>query len=118
MVNLDFFDEIYLFRKYVDFRKSINGLAAIVEGEMNLSLFNRYLFIFCNRKRDKLKSLYWDRTGFALWYKRLEQDHFSWPFHYSEDRIMLDKEKVDLLLKGFDIWNYRPHETLSYEFYN
>jgi transposase len=64
-------ESIYLHREPVDFRKSINGLSVIVEQQMQLSPFSNALFVFCNKKRDKLKVLYWDNTGFALWYKRL-----------------------------------------------
>ncbi|MGP9497014.1 IS66 family insertion sequence element accessory protein TnpB, partial [Pseudoalteromonas sp. AOP7-A1-14] len=52
----------------VDFRKSINGLAALVEAELELPVLSGALFVFCNKGRDKLKLLYWDSTGFALWY--------------------------------------------------
>ena len=62
---------IYLHRAPVDFRKSINGLALIVEQEMQLPPMSPALFVFCNKKRDRVKALYWDRTGFCLWYKRL-----------------------------------------------
>jgi len=64
-------DDIYLHLEHVDFRKSINGLLAIIESELTLNAFSGALFIFCNKKQDKLKLLYWDKTGFALWYKRL-----------------------------------------------
>ncbi len=57
---------VYLHRKPVDFRKSINGLSIIVESEMALSPLSGALFVFCNKKRDKLKLLYWDKSGFAL----------------------------------------------------
>ncbi|WP_139310411.1 IS66 family insertion sequence element accessory protein TnpB, partial [Photobacterium proteolyticum] len=70
---------IYLYREFVDFRKSINGLAALVESETDLSLDSGALFLFTNKQRDKMKVLYWDNTGFALWYKRLEKDKFKWP---------------------------------------
>lgn len=63
--------QIYLHLDAVDFRKSINGLIVVVEQQLELSPFMDALFIFSNKKRDKLKVLYWDKTGFALWYKRL-----------------------------------------------
>ena len=63
--------DIYLYMDIVDFRKSINGLIVVVEQDMNLNPFRDVLFVFCNKKRDKVKILYWDKTGFALWYKRL-----------------------------------------------
>ena len=68
---------IYLYREFVDFRKSINGLAALVESETDLPLDSGALFLFTNKQRDKMKVLYWDKTGFALWYKRLEKDKFK-----------------------------------------
>ena len=70
--------QVYLHRHFVDFRKSINGLSALVEMELELPVMSGALFVFCNKGRDKLKVLYWDKTGFALWYKRLEQDKFKW----------------------------------------
>lgn len=59
-------ETLYLHRDVVDFRKSINGLVVIVEQDMQLSPFSDALFVFTNKARDKLKTLYWDRTGFAL----------------------------------------------------
>ena len=70
--------EIYLYRESVDFRKSINGLAAIIESDTDLPLGSGALFLFTNKQRDKIKVLYWDKTGFALWYKRLEKAKYKW----------------------------------------
>nr|WP_248298791.1 IS66 family insertion sequence element accessory protein TnpB [Vibrio parahaemolyticus] len=75
--------EIYLYRESVDFRKSINGLAAIIENDTDLPLGSGALFLFTNKQRDKVKVLYWDKTGFALWYKRLEKAKYKW-LHISE----------------------------------
>ncbi len=66
---------IYLYRECVDFRKSINELAAIIESETDLPLGTGALFLFTNKQRDKVKVLYWDKTGFALWsHETLELD--------------------------------------------
>ncbi|MFS1938516.1 IS66 family insertion sequence element accessory protein TnpB [Vibrio splendidus] len=65
--------EIYLYRESIDFRKSINDLAAIIENDTNLPLGSGALFLFTNKQRDKIKVLYWDKTGFGLWYKRLKK---------------------------------------------
>ena len=58
---------VYLYREFVDFRKSINGLTAIIESETDLPLGTGALFLFTNKQRDKIKVLYWDKAGFALW---------------------------------------------------
>ena len=99
---------VYLHRDFVDFRKAINGLVVIVEQEMELSPFDDALFIFCNKARDKLKILYWDKTGFALWYKRLDEDRFKWPRHVSSDTLPLSKQQLVLLLQGFDVMGHNP----------
>jgi transposase len=70
---------IFLYKDAIDFRKSINGLVVVIEQELERSAFDPALYVFCNRPRDKLKILYWDNTGFALWYNRLEKARFKWP---------------------------------------
>ena len=62
-----------------DMRKQINGLALLVQEQMELNPFEAALFVFCNRSRQLLKAVYWDRTGFCLWMKRLEKGRFRWP---------------------------------------
>ena len=71
--------EVYLACGATDMRKSINGLAAIVESSFRLDPFTGALFVFCNRSRDRLKILEWDADGFWLYFKRLEKGHFRWP---------------------------------------
>jgi len=101
---------IYLHRDAVDFRKSINGLVTVVEQEMQLSLFSEALFVFCNRNRDRVKVLYWDQTGFCLWYKRLEKEKFKWPLRYRGAVMILSDDQWRQLLSGFDILGHRPLE--------
>lgn len=102
---------IYLHRDSVDFRKSINGLSLLVEQEMALELYSQAMFLFCNKGRDKLKILYWDKTGFALWYKRLEKQTFKWP-KQGDSTLHLSAQQLDWLLAGFDIVG---HQTLHYK---
>ena len=101
---------IYLYREFVDFRKSINGLAALVESETDLSLDSGALFLFTNKQRDKIKVLYWDKTGFALWYKRLEKDKFKWPAREKEQVFTLSQMELEHLLSGFTIIGHKPIE--------
>ncbi|MBU2869363.1 IS66 family insertion sequence element accessory protein TnpB [Colwellia sp. E2M01] len=72
-------DIVYLCAEAVDFRKSINGLAALVEAELELPVFSGALFVFSDKGWDKLKLLYWDSTGFVLWYKGLDDHKFKCP---------------------------------------
>jgi transposase len=114
MKSVERFDAVYLHRDPVDFRKSINGLSVIVEQQMNLSPFTDALFVFCNKRRDKIKVLYWDSTGFCLWYKRLEKDKFKWPRKQSQATMTLSSEQMDWLLRGFDITHLKPHKNLYF----
>jgi len=71
--------EVLLYTQFVDFRKSINGLVGIVEADLARDVYGGTLFIFCNKAKDKLKILYWDKTGFALWNKLTWSTKFSHP---------------------------------------
>ena len=106
---------VYLHRQPVDFRKSINGLSALVEHAMGLSPFRPALFVFGARSRDKIKVLYWDQTGFCLWYKRLEKDRFHWPRAAQGEVMTLTSEQFDWLLRGLDILKIKPHAAQIYD---
>ena len=104
---------IYLYCQSVDFRKSINGLALLVEQDLDRSPFDPGLYLFSNKNRDKLKALYWDKTGFALWYKRLEKHRFKWPSKQDKKDLTLSEQQLQWLLDGYDIIGHQP---LSYYF--
>jgi len=105
---------IYLHREYVDFRKAVNGLSAVVEQDCSMTPFDGSLYVFCNRTRDKLKILHWDKTGFVLWYKRLEKDKFKWPSDDNESIIELDEQALMWLLTGLPIRPLEVHKPLFY----
>lgn len=107
-------NHVYLHRDPVDFRKSIDGLSLIVDQAMQLSAYDPALFVFCNKRRNKLKILYWDKSGFCLWYKRLEKETFKWPKKMHQDVIILDEEQLHWLLRGFDISQIKSHQILHY----
>lgn len=99
---------IYLYRESVDFRKSINGLAALIESDTDLPLGSGALFLFTNKQRDKIKVLYWDKTGFALWYKRLEKAKYKWPSKEQNQVLTLSQFELGRLLSGFTIIGHKP----------
>lgn len=78
-------EQIYIACGYTDMRKSIDGLAALVQGQFQMDPFAPVLYIFCGRKCDRIKALLWEGDGFLLLYKRLESGRFQWP--RSEDEL-------------------------------
>ncbi|WP_250229696.1 IS66 family insertion sequence element accessory protein TnpB [Anaeropeptidivorans aminofermentans] len=90
----------YLACGRTDMRKSINGLAAIVESSFHLDPFSEAIFVFCNRNRDRIKILEWDCDGFWLYFKRLEKGRFRWPTEGSEATMTLTPEELQILLGG------------------
>ena len=101
MFRLDDGLKVYLHREAVDFRKNINGLAALVQQALGLNPFAACVYVFSNRRRDRVKVLGWDRNGFWLLLKRLEEDRFIWP---SETEVpVLTVEQLHWLLEGIDI---------------
>lgn len=99
---------VYLHRAPIDFRKSINGLAALVEHALNLDPFGNACFVFGNKRRDKVKILYWQKNGFWLCQKRLEQDRFVWP-RSDEVMVSLSLQQLHWLLDGIDLAAVRGH---------
>lgn len=107
-------DQVYVYLHPVDFRKSINGLSALVELELQLDPFMPALFVFGNRQRDKVKVLYWERNGFVLWYKRLEKQRFCWPAAQAKRVCELSPQLLSWLLDGVDIDRISPHQSLHF----
>ena len=105
---------VYLCRDVVDFRKGIKSLSVLVEGTLALDPFSEHLFVFCNRKRDKVKVLYWERNGFCLWQKALERAKFKWPRKAHDEAISLTGQQLNWLLDGYDVMRMKAHERLHY----
>jgi len=92
--------EIYLVTGYTDLRKGIDGYAGIVQNTLKLAPFQDKLFIFCNQQRNKIKCLYWDKTGFWLLYKRLETGHFKWKKDSTTGTVIITETQLMWLLSG------------------
>ena len=91
---------MYLFRGPADMRKGFDGLSGMVEEHFTESLFCGSLFIFLNRRCDRVKILYWDHGGLALWYKRLERGKFHMPCGKEGEAVELTSAELSMLLEG------------------
>jgi len=103
--------QVYLAIGSTDMRKAINGLSIMVEQYMAMNPFSGDLFVFCNRRRNMIKILYWDKNGFCLWHKRLEKHRFQWP-QSTEEVIMIGPRELEWLLDGLDYAS--AHQCLYY----
>lgn len=105
---------IYLYRDPVDFRKSFRGLAAIVELELGHNPFDGALYAFTNRRRNKIKCLFWEDNGFVLYHKSLAEEKFHWP-RLGDELLHLSGQQINWLLDGYDIAQMKGHKKLHYE---
>ncbi len=101
-------ESIYLACGSTDMRKSINGLAVLVQEHFLKDPFTGTLFVFCNKNRNKIKILHWETTGFWLYYKRLEKDRFKWP--KSGNTVMnISPRELRWLLDGLSLEQKSAH---------
>ena len=100
---------IFLARKPADMRRSFDGLCALTREVIRGDPLSGNLFVFRNRRGEKLKVLYWDRSGLAIWYKTLEAGTFHWP-HADEDVVELSAADLTLMLEGIDLSGARRHK--------
>lgn len=102
LVNFSNVQKIFIVCGHTDMRCGIDGLAGIIAGKYNLDLFDDALFLFCGRKKDRFKALYWDKDGFILLYKRIENGHLQWPRNQEEVKKLTHQE-LRWLLEGLSI---------------
>ena len=103
---------VYIACGYTDLRRGIDGLAGIVQQQFQLDPFTRSLFLFCGKRRDRIKALYWEGDGFVLLYKRLESGSFQWPRSMDEVRT-LTPQQYRWLMEGLSIEQPRAHKEVS-----
>lgn len=92
-----------------DLRRGFDGLAALVRAQLHGDLLSGHLFVFHNKKADRLKILYWDRDGLALWYKRLERGRYHFPTA-DTGRLELTPGQLQMILDGVDIERVRRYK--------
>ena len=93
---------IFVYSEPVDLRKAINGLSALVASTLDESPDSGDLFIFRNRQGDKVKLIFWDRNGFAHYYKRLDKGRFKFSKQLTKTSFTINREQLDWLLMGFN----------------
>lgn len=108
MLTLPANARIFLCKDPVNMRKSFEGLSATVEQLFPGELFSGALFIFLNRERSHMKVLFWDRDGFAIWYKRLERGSFA-----RSGNDALDRREFFMLLEGIEPKKIRSQISLK-----
>lgn len=113
MMNGRTVEQVYLAAGPTDLRKSIDGLAVIVQELFELDPFSHALFVFCNRKKDKLKILFWDHNGFWLYYRRLEKGLFDWPDLGSSQPLPITSRQLNWLLDGLPLNQRQAHPLVA-----
>ena len=104
MIHLPASVRVYLCMTACDMRRSFDGLAALVREHMELDPLSGHLYVFGSRRRDRVKILYWDRDGLAVWAKRLEEGTYALPFSESgELRREITAQELGALLSGIDL---------------
>ena len=105
-------DRIFIACGYTDLRRGIDGLASIVQTQFQLDPFTNTLFLFCGRRQDRIKALYWEGNGFLLLYKRLESGTFQWPRNGAEAQE-LTPQQYRWLMEGLSIDQPKAHKTVK-----
>jgi transposase len=94
--------QIWLATRPTDLRKSFDGLAELVRQQLAADPLSGHLFVFRNKRADRVKLLYWDEDGFAIWYKRLEEGTFRFPLS-ADGRVAMRAADLQMLLDGVDL---------------
>jgi transposase len=110
MISLPSAVRVFLCSRSVDMRKSFDGLPGLVQECFGQDLLTGHLFLFVNRRRDRLKALYFDHDGLAIWYKRLEVGSFELPDAGEQDGIELRPAQLALILSGIDLRSARQRK--------
>jgi transposase len=110
MIMLPSTVRIYCCTRPTDMRKSFDGLSGLIQECFNQDLLSGHLFLFVNRRRDRIKILYWDRDGLAIWYKRLEVGSFEMPRTTDPNGLELQPAQLTMILSGIDMSSARQRK--------
>lgn len=102
----------FYYTRPTDMRKSFDGLLGIIRGHIREDLFGPHLFLFRNKSGDRIKVLYWDHDGVAIWYKRLEKGTFKFP-SCEEEKLLITEEQFELILRGIDFKKIKKQKRFS-----
>lgn len=102
----------FLYRQATDMRKGFNGLSGIVCNELEMNPLSGDVFIFLNRKRDRIKVLFWEGDGFSIYYKRLESGTYELPPSETSS-IVLSSEDLQLLLSGIQLSSVKKRKRFT-----
>jgi transposase len=104
--------KVFLATGPADMRRSLDGLSALVREGMGRDPLSGHLFVFHNRRRDRTKVLYWDRSGLCLWYKRLEKGRFHFP-ETAEAALEVEWAELQLLLERIELAGARRRKRFE-----
>lgn len=116
MISFSSSQRFFIYRAATDMRKSFDGLCGLVTNELSKPLTTGDVFIFINKPRDSIKLLVWDRNGFVIYYKRLEQGTFEMPDGDDQTKELKIKwEELVMLLEGIELKSVKRRNRYSYE---
>lgn len=101
---------VFLYRLPTDMRKSFHGLIALTESALKQDPLSGSLFVFLNRRRDRVKILYWGQTGFCIWYQQLQQGTYQLPAEEAletQETVEVTRSQLSLILDGIDLASVR-----------
>jgi transposase len=114
MLSLPAHTRVSLCTAAVDLRKSFDGLCGLVESVFQGNVLDGHLFLFLNKRRDRIKALWWDRDGLVIWYKRLERGSFEMPqAPGTAQRLELDATDLAMLLGGVSLASAKRRKRYS-----
>jgi transposase len=108
---------VYLYRLPTDMRKSFHGLIALTESALKQDPLSGSLFVFLNRRRDRIKILYWGQTGFCIWYQQLQQGTYQLPTDdalQTQETVEVTRSQLSLILDGIDLASVRQRTRFQW----